>query len=159
IASASVVFMRRKPASLGTPVMRALVRWPSYESQCRFSPDGAWVSFISDRTRQRSIWLRRTSGGEPAMLATHPEGIDSQVWSPAGDEIAYLSYGSNDRVLHFVPVFGGGARDGIPLDDRFVDARLVRWIGGSLYIESQSGLWRLNRVTHNAVKIADRQSP
>src|SRR5262249_49137597 len=63
IASASVVFMRRKPASLGTPVMRALVRWPSYESQCRFSPDGAWVSFISDRTRQRSIWLRRTSGG------------------------------------------------------------------------------------------------
>src|SRR5262245_1659916 len=96
VVLAAVVLVQRRPPAAGTPVMRPLVRWPSLELECKFSPDGAWVTFISERDDKPAIWLRRTSGGEPSMLVTQPDGISSQVWSPAGDEIAYVIAGRDE---------------------------------------------------------------
>lgn len=159
IAAVAVVLTRHKPPPTGTPVMRPLVRWPSNEKECRFSPDGAWVSFISNRDKQWGIWTRRTRSGEPTVLVTQPDRITSQVWSPSGDEIAYLTRELDGCVLHFVPAFGGAAPNRIALDNRLREGGLVRWVRESLYIESQTGLWRFDRASHGITKIADKESP
>jgi serine/threonine-protein kinase len=44
------------------------VTWPSSESGARVSPDGKWLSFISDRQNQSRIFVQRTNGGDPAAV-------------------------------------------------------------------------------------------
>ena len=145
-----VVVVRRSGSHEGTRVMEALARWPSDEQNCRISPDGAWVSFLSDRGGKEAIWMRRMKGGEPVMLVDRPAVIISHVWSPQSDQIAYLSVGADKAFLQFVPAFGGPTRESIPVDEQFRSGRLIRWIGRSIYLEGRDGLSRYDTLTHTA---------
>lgn len=40
-----------------------------------FSPDGKWISFLSDRGNKNQVHLMRIDGGEPKAVTREEEGV------------------------------------------------------------------------------------
>ncbi len=66
----------------------------------RFSPDGRWLAFLSNRKylekgEEKSgvtqIWLLSTVFGEARRLTSAPEGVQFYRWSPDGNQVAYIT--------------------------------------------------------------------
>ena len=55
----------------------------------RFSPDGKWIAFTSDRMGNRDIWLIPVSGGEPRQLTFHSTNDNMLYWTPDGKNIIF----------------------------------------------------------------------
>ena len=54
----------------------------------RFSPDGKWVSFISNMSGAPQVWIVPAEGGYPRMVTNGDDPVTGQEWSPASDWIA-----------------------------------------------------------------------
>ncbi|HZI55592.1 MAG TPA: S9 family peptidase [Verrucomicrobiae bacterium] len=54
----------------------------------RFSPDGKWVSFISNMSGAPQVWIAPAEGGYPRMVTNGDDPVTQQEWSPASDWIA-----------------------------------------------------------------------
>ncbi len=80
---------------------RALTSSPTDDESPRWSPDGKWIAFISDRPRpgakkddedgKRQLWLIRPDGGEPRLLTSSGGNVTDLAWSPDGKAIGYLA--------------------------------------------------------------------
>jgi dipeptidyl aminopeptidase/acylaminoacyl peptidase len=57
----------------------------------RWSPDGRYLAFISDRGHKRQVFLAPLDGGEPRQLTKAPHGVNEMAWSPDGTRIAYVA--------------------------------------------------------------------
>jgi dipeptidyl aminopeptidase/acylaminoacyl peptidase len=56
----------------------------------RWSPDGRWLAFLSDRDETSQLWLIPADGGEARKLTSLPEGtITAPVWSPDGTRLLF----------------------------------------------------------------------
>ena len=55
----------------------------------QWSPDGAWISFISNRVHKNQVYAIRLDGGEAFPITHEREGINSYAWSPDGEHIAF----------------------------------------------------------------------
>jgi hypothetical protein len=112
------------------------VTWPSAESTPRISPDGRWLSFISDRDNQTRIFVKSLDGGDavPVVLA----GIaESYVWSPDGRELAVVMRQNEERFLVVVPAFFGGTpRTSVRLDAALGDTSISRWIDDTVFLRT-----------------------
>jgi dipeptidyl aminopeptidase/acylaminoacyl peptidase len=53
-----------------------------------FSPDGKWVSFISNMSGSPQVWIVPAEGGFPRMVTNGDDPVTQAEWSPAGDWIA-----------------------------------------------------------------------
>ncbi|HNT50968.1 MAG TPA: S9 family peptidase [Cyclobacteriaceae bacterium] len=56
----------------------------------RFSPDGKWISFLSDRGNKNQVYLMRIDGGEPRAVTREEEGVSFYEWHPAGGQIVFV---------------------------------------------------------------------
>lgn len=57
----------------------------------RWSPDGRWLAFKSERgSEQPNLWLIRPDGGEAVRLTDLEQDIGPYDWSPDGHSIAFL---------------------------------------------------------------------
>lgn len=76
----------------------------------RFSPDGRWVAFSSNRMGNNDVYVVPVTGGEPRQLTWH-SGEDAVLyWMPDGKGIVFsTSRGANPwgAPLHVVPIDGG----------------------------------------------------
>jgi serine/threonine protein kinase len=136
------------------PAMAAVANSPVKEQGSRISPDGAWISFLGDRSGKPTLWRRHVSGGEPEAIVTESGNILSQAWSPNGLEIAYLHLVNGEVFLKIQSAFGGPASMAMPVNVRYKDAKIARWIGSGLFLDvPRSGLWRLDRRTGKEVNV------
>ncbi len=69
------------------------------ESAPRFSPDGRWLAFLSDRGEGEDekddaatdqVWLMDRAGGEATKLTSLKGAVDDLVWSPDGRKLALI---------------------------------------------------------------------
>ncbi len=86
---------------------RPFTRSPEDESQPRWSPDGRWLAFLSERpgrspqARQeeeeeegrpkRQVWIMPSDGGEAFPVTEAEEGVISYAWAPDSRTILYLT--------------------------------------------------------------------
>ena len=56
--------------------------------QPAWSPDGAWIAFVSDRDGKRQLYRIAVAGGEAEKLTSGDEGVNNFAWSPKSDRIA-----------------------------------------------------------------------
>ena len=117
-----------------------LVTFASEERDSKLSPDGRWISFISNRDGRDRVWLRPLEGGDARALDVDGDVI-AHIWSPDGAKIAcYMVAKGRALELRVVPAFFSGAPDArVPIHGRTdPSARLVRWIGDDVYLSSGS---------------------
>ena len=55
----------------------------------RWSPDGRWLAFVSERSGKNNLWLIRADGGEAEMLTDLKSGVGGFAWSPDGSSVAF----------------------------------------------------------------------
>lgn len=60
------------------------------ENTARWSPNGKYLSFLSNRDGRNQIFLLPRSGGEAFQLTQHEPGVSNPVWSPDGKYIAFV---------------------------------------------------------------------
>jgi dipeptidyl aminopeptidase/acylaminoacyl peptidase len=53
-----------------------------------FSPDGKWISFISNLSGVPQVWIVPTEGGYPRMVTNSDDPVIGADWSPASDWLA-----------------------------------------------------------------------
>jgi len=59
---------------------------PAYDIQPRFSPDGAWIAFTSDRGGLDNLWICDLTGKKARAVSGEKKSAVSQpVWMPDGD--------------------------------------------------------------------------
>lgn len=93
------------PAKNG--VTRNLTRSPGvHDRNVEWSPDGQWVSFISDRTGEDEVYIQKQDGSEEAKQLTKGGGSYkfNPVWSP---DSKYLLLGDRGQELFYVEVSTG----------------------------------------------------
>ncbi len=70
---------------------RPLTRTAKHDSHPRWSPDGRWIAFESDRESGHHVWLISTEGGESRRLTSLSTGASQPVWSSDGRRLAFVS--------------------------------------------------------------------
>ena len=60
----------------------------AFDSQPKFSPDGKWIAFISDREGSENIWVMHPDGSGVKQVSKDPNNeFASPSWSPDGNYI------------------------------------------------------------------------
>jgi len=88
-------------------VTRNLTRTPGvHDRNVEWSPDGQWVSFISDRTGEDEVYIQKQDGTEEAKPITKGGGSYkfNPVWSP---DSKYLLLADRSQTLYYVEVATG----------------------------------------------------
>ena len=69
----------------------------------RFSPDGQWIAFSSNRMGNADVFVVATAGGVPKQLTHHSTNDTVQYWTPDGEQVIF----STSRGTHafFTPLY------------------------------------------------------
>ncbi len=75
----------------------------------RFSPDGKWIAFSSDRNGNLDVFIIPSSGGTPTQLTHHSADDVVLGWTPDGKGVLFSSQRGEDfmGLLYVVSVNGG----------------------------------------------------
>ncbi len=91
-------------------VPRSLIRSTRADHSQQFSPDGANIVFVSDRTGNYEIWLADADGKNQRQLTAENGSAGSPRFSPDGKFIAYDAQVADGSDIYLISVNGGAAR-------------------------------------------------
>src|SRR5580658_2065418 len=79
----------------------------AFDSQPKFSPDGKWIAFISDREGSENIWIMHPDGSGVKQVSKDPNSeFVSPSWSPDGNYIfvskAAFGIGSSEIWMYHI---------------------------------------------------------
>ncbi|MCH8935304.1 MAG: PD40 domain-containing protein [Gemmatimonadetes bacterium] len=87
----------------------------------RFSPDGRWVAFTSNRFGNNDVFLVPVSGGEPTQLTFHSGNDLVAGWTPNGEHIMFVT--SRGTHPFYSPMYTVAVTGGIPTPMEMDQAR------------------------------------
>ena len=143
--------------ALPTPsgaVLVPLTSDPGYEGEPTFSPDGETIAYVSDRTGNLEIFLKRVSGGRDINITNDPADDVQPAFSPDGNQISFVSSRPPSPQLLFraidlplmggsiyvIPALGGNAR-------RVVDSgNFPSWSPDGAKILYSTGPWFRQKI-------------
>ncbi len=70
---------------------RQLTNSPRHDRHPRWSPDGQWIAFESNRDGDFQIWMMPAAGGEARKLTAAATEATQPLWSPDGRHLAFVS--------------------------------------------------------------------
>ena len=74
----------------GSGEPRRLTRDEKQDVAPRWSPDGRWLAFASNReTKAKQLYVLPVEGGDPLRLTNLDEDVTEVVWSPDGTRLAF----------------------------------------------------------------------
>ena len=128
------------PADSPPRTLRRFTTNPGEETNSRLSPDGSWMSFMRTERGETQLVVQRTDpGAEPTRVTLPPGALQSHLWSPDQTGHAALMSAGETKALHIVRgIFGSETPEpSITLREIPGAARLLRWIGRSIYFNVQ----------------------
>ncbi|HUA85935.1 MAG TPA: S41 family peptidase [Bryobacteraceae bacterium] len=122
---------------------------PWREDDPRWSPDGKWIAFVSDRTGRQEVWIADEMGRGLKKLSDADCDKPSVVWAP--DSKSLLWSGSDHKLRH-VDISSGGtqivatsdvaaiATPQFSPDGAWISySKRDRWLRDHVYIQPASG--------------------
>lgn len=91
------------------------------ESAPRFSPDGRWIAFTSDRFGNADVFVVAVDGGEPTQLTFHSGNDVVGGWSPDGTHVLFVT--SRDTHPFYSPMYMVPVAGGVPIPMTMDQAR------------------------------------
>ena len=83
----------------------------------RFSPDGKWIAFSSDRNGNLDVFLMPSTGGTATQLTAHSADDNVLGWTPDGKSVVFSSQRGEDFMPRIYTVStGGGAQLPVGID-------------------------------------------
>src|SRR5438094_5487367 len=82
----------------------------AFDSQPKFSPDGKWIAFLSDREGSENVWIMKPDGTEPKQISKDPNAeFASPNWTPDGQYIlvSKAGFGINTFEIWMYHLQGG----------------------------------------------------
>ena len=92
---------------------RRLTAHVAQDSFPRFSPDGQWIAFTSNRMGNNDVFLVSVAGGAPAQLTHHSTNDLVLYWTPDGERIIF----STSRGTHafYTPLYTVSREGDLPV--------------------------------------------
>ena len=79
---------------------RALASGLAWDMQPRYSPDGKWIAFTSDRAGGDNLWIMDASGGGAKQITKETfRLLNNPVWHPSGRYVAGRKHFTTRRSL------------------------------------------------------------
>jgi tricorn protease len=109
----------------------------------RFSPDGQWVAFSSNREGNYDVFVISAAGGEPRQLTFHSADDNVVGWTPDGKNIIFSSTRGNGAFPTVATLWEVPAAGGI---ERAVDTDWGAWAsyspdGSKLAFQRHPSVW------------------
>jgi dipeptidyl aminopeptidase/acylaminoacyl peptidase len=70
---------------------RRITSAPGDDCDPRFSPDGRFIGFLSDRAGSTQVWILPADGGEAIQASRHAEDVVAFAWSADGRSILFTA--------------------------------------------------------------------
>ena len=78
----------------------------------RFSPDGEWIAFTSDRMGNYDLWLIPVTGGEAKQLTFHTTDDWMTYWTPDGQRLIFRT---SRKGTFYSPLYTVDLKGGLPV--------------------------------------------
>ena len=124
-----------------------------------FSPDGARIAFLSDRSGSIEIWLCDTAGSNLVQLTTSGGSFGTPRWSPDSRQLASEGYNKVPPGIYVISVEGGLPRQVMTESSVAVLASWSsdgRWIYFGSNRTGRFELWKVRAEGGHAVQVTKR---
>ncbi len=130
-----------------------------------FSPDGKKIAFAASG-EGNNLWVKQVSGGQERQITFGPWREDSPIWSPDGEQLAFVSTRGNQLGIWTTPYLGDApilrkTLGGSEAPTSAVWPALVAWSqdGTALYYEWNFQFYRLDLNSKEAAPLLPSNPP
>lgn len=120
----------------------------AHDAQPRWSPDGQWIAYISDRSGGNNLWLIAADGSDTLQLSkTSDDMYVSPEWTPDGNYVAVTRSVSGGPKIYLYHKDGGNGIQMVrePSGQSAIGATFTP-DGKTVYYAQRSGTWQYNAI-------------